>query len=449
MRTTRFVAMALAFVAGAWSLEAQDPATDELRRQLTALQAEMAQLKAQTAPDARLLELERRIDLLAAELEKSRTGGATEVPTGDGVKGFAPAASKVYRTAKGISIGGYGEALYENPTAENQSGAPAGRTDQFDFLRAVLYFGYKFNDRILFNSELEFEHASTGKGGEASVEFAYLDYELSRQVGLRAGLLLVPVGFVNELHEPPVFHGARRPEVESAVLPSTWRENGLGLYGEAGPVQWRAYALAGLNSAGFSSAGLRGGRQSGARSKAEDLAFSGRVDVSAGGLLAGASVFAGGSGQGAKLLGQEIGGRVTLFDLHAQYERRGLQLRGLYARSELKDVDLINRQNSLNGNKSIGEAQEGWYLQAAFDLMTLKPRGGWSLSPFVRYERIDTQVGVPDGYSEDPALDRRIVTAGVGLKPVSNVVLKLDYQRFSNKARTGVSQFNLAVGYLF
>ncbi len=431
---------------------AEEPQTlEQLRAALATLQAQVAQLEAEGSGSARLEELGRRIDLLAAEIERGRTGGASESGTPlVGQKGFAPAASKVYGVARGVSIGGYGEALYEHFSAQTQAGAPSGRVDQFDFVRQIIYVGYKFDEKVLFNSEIEFEHASTGKGGEVSVEFAYVELAPSPKFGLRAGMLLVPMGFLNELHEPPIFHGAKRPDVESAVVPSTWRENGVGIFGEAGPLHWRAYAVVGLSSAGFTSAGVRGGRQSGARSRAEDFALTARADYTgAPGLLLGASIFSGRSGQGVTQDGRAIRGRLTLFDLHGQYEQRGLQLRALYARGSLDDVAAINRKNGLSGNKSVGEGQYGWYLQAAYDLMTLRAGGKWSLTPFVRFERLDTQDGVPAGFSEDPVSERNVLTLGVGVKPVTNVVFKADVQRSRNAARSGVKQFNLAVGYLF
>ncbi len=430
---------------------AQPASLEELRVALAALQTEVAQLEARGEAAARLAELERRIDLLAAELETTRTGGAAggEAPPA-GAKGLAPAASKVYGVARGVSIGGYGEALFERFSDETQSGAPAGRTDQFDFLRQILYVGYKFDDKVLFNSEIEFEHASTGKGGEVSVEFAYVELAPSPKLGLRAGMLLVPMGFLNELHEPPIFHGAKRPEVESAIVPSTWRENGAGFFGEAGPLQWRAYVVAGLSSAGFTSAGIRGGRQSGARSRAEDFALTARADFTGvPGLLVGASIFSGQTGHGVIQDGRAISGRLTLFDLHGQYERRGLQLRALYARGSLDDVTAINRKNGLTGNKSVGEGQYGWYVQAAYDVLTLGSGRRWSLTPFARYEKLDTQDGVPVGFGEDPATERNLLTVGVGVKPVTNVVFKADWARQRNAARSGVNQFNLALGYLF
>ena len=218
-----------------------------------------------------------------------REGRRRSTPPG-GQRGLGPAASKVYNVERGVSIGGYGEMLYQSFASETEDGSASAKSDQLDFLRAIVYVGYKFNDRIHFNSEIEFEHASTGKGGEVSVEFAYLDFSLRPELGIRGGMLLVPMGFINELHEPPIFYGARRPEVESAIIPTTWRENGAGIFGEAGPVEYRAYAVAGLDASGFSASGIRGGRQKGARSLAEDFAFTGRVDLtSVPGLLAGIS----------------------------------------------------------------------------------------------------------------------------------------------------------------
>jgi uncharacterized small protein (DUF1192 family) len=456
MKST-FIVVALMVVGllGPSAARAQEMSREEMQKAIAALQAEVARLKADGAAGDRLVEVERRIDLLAAEIEKTRTGGATESEAPPkGQPGLGPAASKIYGKAKGVSIGGYGEIVYDHPTSTQQDGALSGLEPRVDVLRYVTYLGYKFSDKILLNSEIEFEHASSGEGaeerGEVSVEFAYLEFRPWKNVGFRAGEVLLPLGFLNELHEPPIFHGARRNEVEQQIIPSTWPENGVGVFGQSGPFQWRGYVVAGLNSAGFASEGIGEGKQEGSQSLAHDLGLAGRADFTgASGLLLGASVYTGKSGQGATVDDQPIDARVTLFDLHAHYEHRGFQVRALYARSTVDDVALINAQNGFGGDESVGERQYGWYLQAAYDVMTLKPVGQWAVTPFLRYEKLNPQDRVPAGFEKDPSLDQKVWTAGVGVKPLPNVVIKTDYQWFSNKAQTGTNAFNLSVGYLF
>lgn len=429
---------------------AQQSGTEDLERRVHELELELQRLRSEGIGNERVRELERRIDLLASEIEKMRTGGATEVEAPEGQRGFGPAASKVYRVERGVSIGGYGEMLYQNFAREREDGVRSGETDQIDLLRAILYVGYKFGDRIHFNSEIEFEHASTEGEGAVSVEFAYVDFSIAPELGIRGGMLLVPVGFLNELHEPPIFYGARRPEVETRILPSTWSENGVGLFGEKGLFQYRVYAVAGLDAGGFSASGIREGRQGGSESKAADFGLTGRLDVSGlPGLLAGISFYTGNSGQGEEVRGQSLGARVSLFDLHAQYRGRGLYLRGLYGRGSVGDAALVNLANGLEGDRSVGKDQFGWYVEAAYDLMSLSPGGEGAIAPYLRYEKLDTQQSVPAGYVDDPATERKIVTFGIDVKPIPRIVLKADYQRVRTGARTGVNQFNLALGYLF
>ncbi len=175
--------------------------------------------------------LERKTDILSQEVEKLRTNLA--IPDEVQYKsayGLGPAASKVYQVGKGLSIGGYGEANYQVTVDDEKD-----KKDNADLERLVLYTGYKFTDNILFNSEIEFEHSSTGSGGEVSVEFAALDFVIDPMVNIRAGMVLMPMGFLNQIHEPPFYFGNNRPEVERQIIPSTWREMGVGLFGEILP----------------------------------------------------------------------------------------------------------------------------------------------------------------------------------------------------------------------
>lgn len=446
--------LALGLALAASHATAESRTEEDLRRQIEALRAQVERLQASRGPDQALAELSRRIDLVAAEVDALRSGEGRSETTLEGHRGLAPAASKVYGVARGVSLGGYGEALYEDFAARREDGTDTNRSDRLDALRQVLYVGYKFSDRILFNSEIEFEHASTGEGaeerGEVSVEFGYLEFRPHAALGFRAGLLLVPVGFINELHEPPIFLGVHRPEVETDVIPATWSENGAGIFGEAGAFEWRTYLVAGLDSQGFGAAGIRNGRQEGSQSLARDFALTGRLDYrGVPGLVAGASLFVGNSGQGASVQGQTLRGRVSLVDLHAQYEMKGLHLRALAVRSSVADGALINQANGLTGSESVGTRQHGWYLEAAYDVMSLAPHGEWSVRPFARYECLDTQDGVPPGYARDPATRRRLLSFGVEVKPLTQVALKLDYTLRHDDARTGTNQMSLGIGYLF
>ena len=387
-------------------------------------------------------ELARRIEVLARELEARKLGDVSDPapPAGaTGKWGLGPAASKVYGKSSGLSIGGYGESLYQNFDATREDGAASGKTNEWDYVRAVVYLGWKFDRTFVLNTEIEYEHASTGRGGEVSVEFATLDAMLRDEVNLRAGLVLVPVGFVTEMHEPTTYLGARRPDTENRILPSTWRGNGIGAFGEAGPVAYKLYLTESLNAAGYTAAnGIRGGRQKGAFAAADNLAFTGRLDlVSVPGLLAGASFFTGDSGKDLSVAGESFGARTTTWVLHADWRFRGLWLRGVYARVTVDDAALLNRSLGLTGNRSIGETQEGYYLSLGYEVLSrFVPGTPMALTPFVRYERTDTQKEVPDGWARDGANDRKAWTVGLDFKPIPQLALKVDWQDYSDAANT-------------
>jgi hypothetical protein len=456
---------------------------DDLKKRIAALEAELEKLRAAAAAGgtADLAELQRRIDVLAAEVQKLQIGQAAEPKPAESKFGMGPAASRVYGVTRGVSFGGYGELLYQNFNADTEDGSPSGEIDQIDLLRAILYVGYKFNDRIVLNSEIEFEHGSTEEGGSVSVEFAYIDFLLHEHANVRAGMVLVPAGFLNELHEPPTFLGAKRPEVERRIIPSTWREDGVGVLGEAGVFSYRAYILNGFESAGFTGeSAFRGGRQAGAEAKAQDFGFAARVDFTGvPGLLAGGFFYQGDSSQGATApVGfafdpnglpvapptRPFDARVRLWDLHAEYKARGLDLRALYTEGSVSDAKQVNDANGLDGTDAVGSQVAGWYAQAGYDVLSRRSGTSQSLVPFVRYESFNTQDEVASGspqdldpsplvnpspFAADPANDVDIWTYGLSWRPVFNVVIKADYQQISNEAITGVDQINFALGYLF
>lgn len=445
----RIASIALVLTCGTVSLFAQEPS--DLERRLRELEAKIAAIQA-AQPSVDLTEIQRQIEVLGQEIEALKTRQDDKVILADQEQfGLGAAASKIYRTDQGLSFGGYGEMLYENYAARTDADVRTTTKDKVDMLRGVLYTGYKFNDRVLLNTELEFEHGSTGSGGEASVEFAYLDFLVNKDIGVRTGLLLVPMGLVNEQHEPTTYLTARRSVTENAVIPTTWREMGAGAFGEHGPISWRAYVVNSIRGDRFTAGGIRGGRQKGANAQIEDLAFTGRLDwTPMEGTTVGGSFYTGNTGQGNLVNNEVVEGKLQIFDLHGETQFRGVTLRALFAKATIDDVAQLNALSSLTGNRSIGEALGGWYVEGGYDLSTLLPRfGEASFTPYLRYEKVDTQRRVPAGFSRNPASEQKIFTYGLQFRPVSQVVIKADYQNTDNEAGTGLDQWNIGIGYIF
>jgi hypothetical protein len=432
-------------------------------------------VKADDADSTWRQQMENKIDALTQELEKAKLSPAEGSPvtvsthTPDALPiapySFGPAGGKVYGIDKGLSIGGYGELIYQNfahRTASSLNGDESEpRSAEADLARWVLFTGYRFNDKILFDSELEVEDANSSKSGEVEAEFAFLDFALSKPIGFRVGELLIPVGLTNEYHEPPVFHGVLRPDVEEDLIPTTWHENGAGYYGEYGPFAYRGDVVAGLRAAkdsgmnqiGFQpDIGLQEGQQEGSRSRAQDLAFVQRVDYTGvPGWIVGGSVYTGNAGQGdSDPSGQRINAPLTLWEVHTHGEYQGFEMRALYTQTTIGGVGEINQANNLVGNESVGQYMWGGYVELAYNILNLlAPESTQYVSPFVRYERYNTQGTVPGGYLSDPANDRTVYTLGLSYKPIPRVVLKSDYQIRDSHAGTGVNQFNMGMGYEF
>ena len=451
-------AVAAAIWMGGVAFAADDARVAELEKQLKALQEQVAAMKGSDTA-----ELERKIDVLAKEIESLKLGEAAGDETKTGRYGLGPSASKVYGIKKGVSVGGYGEALYSNPSSTLEDGTPSGVDASVDLLRLVLYFGAKLNDKVLFNSEIEYEHVTTGEGdeerGEVTVEFAYLDFLVRQAVNVRAGLVLVPVGFINERHEPPTHLGTRRPLVEQRILPTTWTEAGAGVFGDIGSkVSYRAYVTSGLAAAegtssgaeGFTAEGIRDGRSKGGQASAEKLALTGRIDGEPlAGLTVGASFYTVDAGQNIDFAGGTLSARTTVWDAHAEYRWRGLQARALYAKTSIDDAEDVNLAQGLTGAASVGSKQHGWYAQVGYDVLSHVKDARHELSPYAIYETLNTQAEVPTGFAADPANDIDELTFGLMWKPIENVAVKVDWTKQETGARTGLDEINLSLGFMF
>lgn len=407
---------------------------------------------AKAPPPAAETDTARKVDVLTEEVAQLKEN--IFLPENKELKSFyglGPAASKVYQVKRGLSLGGYGEGFYSKVLPDSEG------NDNADALRFVLYTGYKFTDRIIMNTEVEFEHATTNatvssSGGSVSLEFGYLDFLGWDWLNLRAGLVLMPLGFINEIHEPVYFFGNFRPEVERVIIPTTWRELGTGIFGNLWhpDLEYRTYVSTSLNAEGFGPSGIRGGRQSGNRAIAEDLAWSARLDYTPNqvpGLLFGMSTFMGDTSQDEQFAGQNVSGFLRLSDVHLQYNWYGLWLRGLYAFGSLGDAEQISRQLK----EPIGSQLYGYYIEAAYDFMPIffPDLPTQSLQPFFRYERYNPQDRVPAGFRPDESQDTQLFTAGISYKPHPQVVLKLDYRNFTLAEGEKPADVNVGVGFVF
>ncbi|MGB5338852.1 MAG: porin, partial [Gammaproteobacteria bacterium] len=322
------------------------------------------------------------------------------------------------------SIGGYAELHYNN--LDGDGGASDKK--EIDLHRFVVFLGHEFNENIRFFSEVEIEHAVAGKDqvGEVEVEQAYVEFDLSDRHGARTGVTLLPVGILNETHEPPTFYGVERNPVENNIIPATWWAGSVGLFGEIA-AGW-SYDLVlheGLKTSAADGYKPRAGRQKSGKAVAEDLAATARVKWTgmAGTEIAGSLQYQSDITQGV----DPAAGSALLYELHAVMERGPFGLRALYAMWDLDGA----------GPASIGaDEQDGFYIEPAYKLTP-------KLGVFVRYNQWDNAAGSSTD-SEQQQWD-----FGLNWWPHPDVVLKADYQIQDNENGSEQDGFNLGVGVQF
>lgn len=401
--------LAIAASLSSGSLAAQQPpSSEEMWRIIQEQQKQIEALKSQ------LNKTDEKVEATGAAIEQVNTASSTSGHHG------GTGASWAERT----QVGGYGELHYNN--LEGKGGA--SDKDQMDFHRFVLFFGHQFNDRIRFFSELEVEHSIAGEGktGEVELEQAYIEFDLNDQHRAKAGMFLLPVGILNETHEPNTFYGVERNPVENAIIPATWWAGGGALSGELG--NGFSYDLAvheGLNTSSGSNYAPRSGRQKTGNAQAKDLAYTTRLKWTG---MPGVEI--GGSIQHQSDITQSLdtsAGSANLYELHTVINKGPFGLRALYAMWDLDGA----------GPAAVGaDEQFGWYIEPSFKL-----NDQWGV--FARYNVWDNQAG------NSSATEKQQTDIGVNFWPHPDVVLKADYQRQDNDNGSDQNGFNLGVGYQF
>jgi hypothetical protein len=410
--TLSAAAAALLFVSGLPAAAQEAPTVEELWEIVQRQQAEIEALKEQLG--------ETREEVAVASEKVGETEAQLEA-TGDYLESFEPGSGAL----AGTSIGGYGELHYNNLDADD----PAEDLERVDFHRFVLFVGHEFSDRVSFFSELELEHSLAGDGepGEVELEQAYVNLALDETTSAQVGLFLLPLGILNETHEPTTFYGVERNDVESIIIPSTWWEAGAGLNGRFGNgFSWDLALHSGLAmpAAGGDAFRVRDGRQKVAEALASDPAMTARVRYTGWpGLEVAASYQFQSDPSQVSGDGLDTG---HLFTTHAVYQRGDFGLRALYGMWRF-DGPAVEAANA--------DEQDGWYVEPSYRLNE-------QFGLYARYQDLDGAVA-SDRFTQ--------LEAGVNYWPLAGVVLKADVRSrdFDDLPGGDFEGFDLGFGYAF
>lgn len=366
--------------------------TDQLRKIIADQQKVLESL------EKRLNETDRKLNATADQVEVSAENSAFSNTT----------------------IGGYGELHYNNYDEQDAA---------IDFHRFVLFIGHEFSDTVRFFSEFELEHSLSGDGkpGEVELEQAYVEVDINEGLSSKVGLFLIPVGIINETHEPPTFYGVERNAVEKNIIPATWWEAGVAFnYKPTGGVSIDGAVTSGLNVTDDYK--IRGGRQKVAKATAENLAYTGRIKYTAiAGLeLAATLQYQSDITQGGDNFTVPVDSAdATLLETHAIYQVNDFTVRALYARWDIDGDEA----------KALGrDEQTGWYVEPSYKFTE-------NLGAFVRYAEYDNSAG------NSAETEVESTSVGVNYYIHENVVLKADYEDLGGASDS--EGFNLGFGYQF
>jgi hypothetical protein len=404
----------LVFTAPAFPDADDAPTIEQLWQIIQAQQAEIDALKKQQAETARTAtDADEKAEAAVVAVEESASSGSWADKT---------------------SIGGYGELHYNNGIKDSSG----DDYDEIDFHRFVLYFNHEFTDSIRLFSEVELEHSVAGDGqnGEVELEQAYIEFDLKDNLQARGGMFLLPVGIINETHEPTTFYGVERNDVESIIIPATWWAGGAGINGYFdNGISWDLAVTEGLrmDTTGDNAFRVRSGRQKTSEALANDLAYTGRLKYTGiPGLELATSINY--QTDASQESGDGLGAGI-LYEAHVIYQQGPFALRALYAQ-----WDFDGSAVKVNGN----DEQSGWYIEPSY-----KP---WEkLGFYARYEDVDAELNS----DRNQRFDQWEV--GANYWPIEDVVLKVDY-RSRNYDSTSIAvspeysdfnAFDLGIGYQF
>jgi len=359
-----------------------------------------------------------------------------------------------------LTIGGYAQMDYNQPLNNETR-----KNGLLDVTRMVMLFGYKFNERTNFITEIEFEHVN-----EVYVEQAFLNYKINNWLNFRGGLMLIPMGLINEYHEPTTFNGVNRPMVDTKIIPTTWRELGAGFAGSFNDIslKYQAYVVNGFN--GYNGTAqvngndaFRKARQKGIKSYISSPNFTAKVEYyGISKLNIGVSAYIGNTQStlynnvardNAALLSKADSSvlNMNMTAIDAKYTHKGLQLRGQFTYTTIGNTEAYNTfAKNAGTNKGIGKAMAGYYLEAGYNVFQLTRIENSELIPFIRYEKYNTQHQTDRVTLKNDTYNNSLIAAGLGWKITPGAILKADIEFTRNQATEKYSKaLNLGIGIHF
>ncbi|MDO5524932.1 MAG: hypothetical protein Q4F85_02465 [Prevotella sp.] len=393
---------------------------------------------------------------------------------------------------KRLSIGGYGEAAYSrnfySDNGKRYSNAPAYKNDpshgRFDIPHAVIYIGYDFGKGWTFGTEIEFEHGGTGgaieyeaeesieyeseteKGGEVELEQFWIQKSFGKAFNIRAGHIVVPVGLTNAHHEPLNFFTVYRPEGENTILPCTWHQTGVALWGRSGDFRYEAQLVAGLNALNFSRSNwIQGGTKSPYEFEvANKYGVSARVDnYSIPGLRIGVSGYYGQSMHNTTPHDMEKGdakrvkGNVYIGALDFTYNRHNWLVRGNADYGYVSDAQTIAsytypgtslvKPNESGSNKYFGSHAIATMVEAGYDVFSQiekMRRDKQKLYVFGHFEYYDSSIG----NTTSQWTGKKILAGGINYQPMPQICIKAEYNhRMLKRQYNNEPAINIGVTY--
>ncbi|WP_457747444.1 porin [Sulfurimonas sp.] len=373
-----------------------------------------------------LKDLQEMTQTLIDETSDLRTGfNYTIANTAHTHSGLGAAASKVYFSTSPLSIGGYGEMYYANTNFDGT----IQDTSQTQVKRLITYIGYKFDDNTILNTEIEYEGGgvtTNGSGDEVVIEFMYIDFLQNAYFNARVGNFLIPLGLINEKHEPTLFTTVQRPQTAYYLIPTTWNESGAMIYGNL--FQGIKYKVAAINALQpDDTAGakwLRKGRGGSFKVLNPSLAGVLRIDYGGiNGLLVGASLYK--------------DSKITMWDAHFDYEYKGAKFYATLTKTKRRDTTATQVKE-----------MSGGYINASFDILSLSDIEKKMLL-FIQYESVNPQEKLANGIIFSPV---NTITTGINFFPHEQVVLKMDYAMSDNEftdTKISSNTLSISLGFIF